>query len=507
MTQLLRRARLARGNRRIPASSFYQLFLCLVFVTFLLLASFSRASGVNGASILADPADNYVTNRFLQQLTASSSASTVNGITIYRPLSNTNLVPQRLITPALLADPNFFSLVSQSIPAADPNASSDTTTLPALNGFSITPAFWDAPALTGTASGGFAASASLPAWIYVTATSVGGSALQSGTATIGRFAYHVYNIGGLLNANVAGYPSSFTAAGGQVGTLKATAAGADLTQLGIPQSAVDNLIAFRNPQATGANYLDLVSALASGGFLSSTATDSVGVTYTNNFFPTRQSLLSYASQSNPALLPALPYLTTFSLSANTPSWMAADSPSWPATGLSGSSTGALTVSGSGTPANQDLLSVRYAGPTAATFTHYDDNGSASTYTENPGAPLIQRRFSLAKLPWITHAGPGTNSTGATISAAAVQACFGLAWNPNATGPGGQFTSPRWEYTALSTGSSPNRILRLDEVAALTGTAAREPNFFELLKAGILWGSLGRDPGPQNGGLIVNTSAL
>jgi len=67
-----------------------------------------------------------------------------------------------------------------------------------------------------------------------------------------------------------------------------------------------------------------------------------------------------------------------------------------------------------------------------------------------------------------------------------------------------FTSPRWEYTALSTGTSPGRILRLDEVAALTGTAAREPNFFELVKAGLLWGSLGRDPGPQYGGLTVNS---
>jgi hypothetical protein len=475
---------------------FLLLSIAVVFLTALPIASPAQA--------LSGSAANYITGLFQQQIITSSSASTVNGVTLYEPVltsTGNTIVPQRVVSSTLLSDPNFSSLLTQSIPSADPNASPDSTTLPASNGYYIPPGFWDAPILTGTASGGFAGApaSALPDWIYVTATGMGGTALQSGSGTVGRFAYHVYNIGGLLNANLAGYPSAYLNSGGQLGLLEGTAAGADLTQLGVPQSAMDALVAFRNPQVTGANYADIVAALASEGFLSATATDSAGVTYTNNFFPTRQSLLAYAAQNNPGIRSALPYLTTFSLSSNAPSWK-------PPASLSGSSTGALTTSGPATPVNKDVSSVRYAGSTSATFTHYDDNGNASTYAVNPGAPLIQRRFSLAKLPWITHVGPATIN-GTPISAAAIQACFGLSWNPTATmGVSGSatFTSPRWEYTALSTGTSPGRILRLDEVAALTGTAAREPNFFELLKAGLLWGSLGRDPGPQHGNLIANS---
>ena len=59
--------------------------------------------------------------------------------------------------------------------------------------------------------------------------------------------------------------------------------------------------------------------------------------------------------------------------------------------------------------------VRYIGNAPATFTHYDDYGTPSTYTVNPGDPLVQRRFSLAKLPWITHAGPAVLSSGSTVT--------------------------------------------------------------------------------------------
>ena len=68
------------------------------------------------------------------------------------------------------------------------------------------------------------------------------------------------------------------------------------------------------------------------------------------------------------------------------------------------------------------------------------------------------------------------------TAANVKACFGL------TFPTGGTAGSPWTYTNPTGSTAANRILRLDEVAA----AAREPDFFELLQAGILSGSLGQN---------------
>jgi len=100
------------------------------------------------------------------------------------------------------------------------------------------------------------------------------------------------------------------------------------------------------------------------------------------------------------------------------------------------------------------------------------------------------------LAWITYKGPSANLattdpvytaltaagvTAATIQAgttANIQTCFGLTF--------GGTTGAPWTYSHGAT----NRILRLDEVAA----AGREPDFFELLQAAILSGSLGQNTG-------------
>jgi hypothetical protein len=70
------------------------------------------------------------------------------------------------------------------------------------------------------------------------------------------------------------------------------------------------------------------------------------------------------------------------------------------------------------------------------------------------------------------------------TAANVKACFGL------TFPVGGTAGSPWTYTNPTGGTAATRILRLDEVAA----AGREPDFFELLQAGILSGSLGQNTG-------------
>jgi hypothetical protein len=64
----------------------------------------------------------------------------------------------------------------------------------------------------------------------------------------------------------------------------------------------------------------------------------------------------------------------------------------------------------------------------------------------------------------------------------IQACFGLQWNA---------AQSRWDYTGSIGGPLPTAIKTLDDIAG--EAAPREPNFFDLLKAGISGGSLGQDP--------------
>src|SRR5207244_4485486 len=66
----------------------------------------------------------------------------------------------------------------------------------------------------------------------------------------------------------------------------------------------------------------------------------------------------------------------------------------------------------------------------------------------------------------------------------IKRCFRL------TFPTGGAAGSPWTYTNPTGASAANRILRLDEVAAV----GREPDFFELLQAAILSGSLGQNTG-------------
>ena len=101
-----------------------------------------------------------------------------------------------------------------------------------------------------------------------------------------------------------------------------------------------------------------------------------------------------------------------------------------------------------------------------------------------GEPLIKNRFPLRRLDGIGYNGVNTSGFqvivgGALVapSTATIQRDFGLAWDSS---------NSRWNYVG-ATGNTVQSIIRtLDEVA----TDAREPNFFEILKAFILSGSIG-----------------
>lgn len=431
----------------------------VVLLTVAILAFFSHAtanrqveaSRVNRtkADVLSKSAADYVTSSFLQEIgdPANSTATDYSGATVYLPKESASLLPRRGTQTTIAAGNSVFAnLIRQSTSSADANASSHNSASPARNGRTVTPARWNLPRLLS--GDGFTSAGQLPDWIYIDKN--GGVTATPSQNVIGRLAYNVYEVGGLLNANAAGYPSSLNAA--QVASLKSSQAGADLTRFnGVAQSAVDDLVAFRNPEAlTATDYIKNVTASEKAGFLTTSVTQD-GTSFTNNFFTSRQDLLKYVRTQNPALAGALPYLTHFSRSLSAPLW---EPPSTPAN------------------TNPNITAARFT--STRTLTCYHDDGSTYQREVQAGDPLVGRRFSLARLSWLAQK---ENNPSSTTLDVAISACFGLQWDA---------ANEHWNYIA---GNAAGDILPLtgsDSVASRN----REPNFFELLKAGILDGSLG-----------------
>lgn len=110
-----------------------------------------------------------------------------------------------------------------------------------------------------------------------------------------------------------------------------------------------------------------------------------------------------------------------------------------------------------------------------------------------GAPMVAGRFPLSRLQWIGKDGPTKQATDdlkkinnsrvkwnadpIANEASLIRSAFGLRWNP---------TKHRWDYINDSGALS-------KEVKKLGDVSGREPNFFELLKAVTLHGSLGATP--------------
>ncbi len=263
----------------------------------------SRANAVEG-EIAARNALDYVVAGFLSEIASGSTIAVIGGETNYFPVAATNAVPARGAT-----SPDFANLVRQS--AGDTNASPHGSGAASRNGRAVSPGRWNAPFLLS--GGGFTNAASLPNWIY-TAKSPSFVTAPS-TNAIGRFAYNVYDVGGLLDANVAGFPSLLGDA--QIQQLKGTLAGADLTQLGLSSAQVDALVSWRNPStgmAGGAKYVSGVTARAAKGFIQNSAAD--------HEFTSRGELIRWAADTWGAGTASntLPLLTHFTRELARPSF-------------------------------------------------------------------------------------------------------------------------------------------------------------------------------------------
>jgi hypothetical protein len=320
---------------------------------------------------------------------------------------------------------------------------------------------------------------------------------------IGRVAYQIFDEGGLLDANVAGYPSTTNALASASLTRKSGAACADLTQVGLTKNQINALTGWRNfvtgnagggyPSYTfsdgGVAYASSLLGVTNGFLLTSSTNTSgpnaLGAPITDHKFVNRQELISFLSSADPANVPAalnaLRYFTSYSRDLNQPSF---------APNLARPSILAVTAGGNDSTGSDNQINPSFLSICVTTNFIRSDGTMASI-----GDPLVRKRFPLSYLSWLTYQGPSASAPASVISsytnagapagilqqgsAANIRNFFGLVWNNSSTTNSQGF----WSYR-LGTNQPINT---LSQVAAL----GRDPDFFELLKAGLVAGSLGK----------------
>jgi hypothetical protein len=351
-------------------------------------------------------------------------------------------------------------------------------------------------------------------------------------SVIGRYAYMIYDEGGLLDMNAAGYPSSTTIL--QYGR-KGSLAFADLTALGgFTTTSVDNVVGWRNyasAQPTGTlnppgfnlsfsnansrnTYYNFILSDPTNIQLTNYFTNLPLAYFTNSFLQTSQAAV-FHNQTDQPLSTRQELLKLRS-------------------GLSGAGIGfvnalqhvgnfsqeALSKIPQWRPATPDSINPNFQMLlVTGSFTRNDGT------TANVGEYLVNRRFLLQRLNWLTYKGPsatvangGTRNAvptsapalgnpdydlwlltrGANVNdvnsirfgltsnflqqgtAANILKYFGLSWDT---------TKERWNYVGHGGSATP-----IDSIATFgvggTQAATREPDFFELLQAGILKDSVG-----------------
>src|SRR5437762_1901611 len=264
------RFRIARSPREKAAALLIVLAM-VVLLTGLAIAYLSRTTSdrpVAHASfhqsrvdVLAQSAMDLVIGDLQQEITNGSTAiNEPDGSTLYTPTSAANTVPQRRANAAGAS--NLIRVSVRSDNPASPGVGSrasavNSTTDASANGRFVTTTRWNKHYLipkgnVATTDSSPVPSFTPPDWVIV--TRAGPTPFASWDATlanpsnsnyaIGRYAYAVYDEGGLLDMNAAGYPSSTTLL--QYGR-KGSLAFADLTGLpGLSSTAVDNIVGWRN---------------------------------------------------------------------------------------------------------------------------------------------------------------------------------------------------------------------------------------------------------------------
>ncbi len=498
----------------------------IALVTILVMAYLSRSeseyaisnASANSASssILATTALEIIVNDLRQEIITSSTTPANTNYPVYVPKTPSNAMPARVGTDDSL--PNLVKRSADGKPfdgaTGAARASSVSTGTASIEGRTFSADRWNAARLLPTASGTSVTPVStftLPDWIYLTrsGSNCTGSAVAAANKSngsdpiLGRFAYAIYDEGGLLDVNCAGYPSGPSGLAATEVAKKGYLALADLTKSGLTSAQVQSLVAWRNAS----------TVTQPTNFLTNLRMDPSNfrqVAQGDQAFVSRRQLLNFFTQNSWDPSP-LQLLGTFSRGLNQPS-LGVVGPTIPATAASmptqasGGAYSLASYAGNNlakqsdqTDINPRLLDVRVSG-TFNRFNPAQTSGSATLAKVSDA--LIAKRFPLNRLAWLTYKGPiapgGTLTTDTAILTPLHNAgltddflklgteqnilkAFGLTWASDPAGTGHNV----WVYDH---GDFGNRVIgRLSDAA----TNAREPDFLELLKASIHIGSLGK----------------
>lgn len=501
----------------------------------------SSSSSQMSVDLFAQGAFNTIVGDLKREIADGSDAQTFSAggksLTLYRPKTQADVAPAIAVAPDITSEilannsqmENLVKISSPDVNFASTiqsRASQIRTDQPSLNQRFISRLRWNKPLLmkagsldTPTPPAGFPT----PSWVYVTrdGKNTSGNArwsplLDKREAIVGRYAFVIYNEGGLLDANVAGYSSDIAGLPSKPAipdqkVYKSALTYADLTQLKPllgRQDLVDKLVKWRNA-ATFAGGSDpseqfyKFSTENDSNFLSIDS-DTVGTHQTDRMFVGRQQLIDFFRDElggDQSAIDALQYLGTFSRSLNQPSF-------WPSPGrpkiIGGQNTyGQNDYTGGNSGIGKDIgadtqqwnppfQKIRVGG-----ISFIRNDGSSAV----PGEPLVKKRFALNRLCWLTPQGPSASAQGsvrrAYIDAGVseellnngtpenIEKYFGLQW----TGVEGQ-QGGYWIRYHENESDAGIVIKSLDEVSRM-GAKSRDPDFFELLKAAVNIGSLAK----------------
>ena len=283
------------------------------------------------------------------------------------PPTNANITPQRSPRPASGSTPAIPNMIRRSVRSdaitapAPPSRASTVNSMAdvSLNGRSVSLTRWNSHYLIPKSNTSDSTSDPItsgftgpnywaPDWVLVTRNgptvfSSWNSALSDATASntnyaIGRYAYAVYDEGGLLDANVVGLPSPSPSA--KVIARKGSPALADLTGMKITAggstpnpTTISKIVAWRNfatlkssgtfpnlsPTPDPSNFLNY--------FLDTTRDFRSGATTvysnrTDQIFTSRKELIELFQSKLSAPVNMLQFLGTFSRENNLPTWTA-----------------------------------------------------------------------------------------------------------------------------------------------------------------------------------------
>jgi len=531
---------------------------CVVLLTVMVMAYFSysslqqqiSSSSANqaAADILAQGAANAVIGDLKQEIAAGSVVTNMTAgsvtVTNFFPATAAAAVPslagfatngglENLVKISRYGT-NFFPASYGNAAAYAPSsrAINLSTTNASRNGRYVSAEDWNRPLLLGrmdtnSATNDTPVAAFVPPdWILVdrgggnpsnpTISSIRWTPDASNTnAVVGRYAYTIYDEGGLLDANAAGYPSGM---GATNAAFKSALAYADLTRVGLTSAQVDQLVNWRNQAsieggAKATNYPAFVAGNASG-FLRAANTNLFSGK-SDQLFVSRRQLIGFfqkalGGSTDPSVRNTLQYFTHFSRDIDQPSFV--PDPNRPKV-LSAAQGGTSAV-GLDDKINPSYLTVRVQ----RSFTRNDGS------TANVGDPLVNKRFALNRLAWLTCKGPSANRSQSDPdiqalinngipwtylqlgTAANIQKYFGLNWNGS-----------QWRYNLHNgAGSGTGSIMRVGRPPSDSPdpatyvedlTSGREPDFFELLKSALTVGSLGKSLVSGLTAVAADTGAL